>query len=143
MGMSGPGREGGMMAEINVTPFVDVMLVLLIIFMVTAPLMVTGVGIELPTANTPPLDPATDSLVITIAADGAYSLGRGQAPAQPLTLEQLTANLAEEGKQHPDLPVFVAADGKLPYQQVMDVLELAKSAGLPKVGLMTKPRQGK
>ncbi|MBM4365896.1 MAG: protein TolR [Deltaproteobacteria bacterium] len=138
--MSGPSRDGGMMSEINVTPFVDVMLVLLIIFMVTAPLLVTGVEIDLPSGDTPPLDAANDNLVIGIAADGSYTLSRGSGDARPVTIEQLGANLAEEGKQHPGQPVFVAADGTLPYQKVVDVLELAKGSGVPKVGLMTEPK---
>ncbi len=143
MGMSGPSRDSGMMSEINVTPFVDVMLVLLIIFMITAPMMVTGVNIDLPTANTPQLDVDNKYLRIAVTAEGAYNISRAGDPAQPVTLEQLTALLQEEGKAHPDWPVFVAADGKLAYQVVMDVLELAKSSGLPKVGLETKPREGK
>jgi biopolymer transport protein TolR len=143
MGMSGPSRDSGMMSEINVTPFVDVMLVLLIIFMVTAPMMVTGVDIDLPTANTPQLDADNKYLRIAITAGEQYNVSRAGDPAQPVTLDQLTALLQEEGKAHPDWPVFVAADGKLSYQVVMDVLELAKSSGLPKVGLETQPRQAK
>ncbi len=139
MGMSGPSRDGGMMAEINVTPFVDVMLVLLIIFMVTTPMMTTGVDIDLPSANTPPAEVSGDQLVISMATDGSLSLGRGSDPAQPLTREQLEANLLEEGKQHPGQAVFVQADGTLPYQDVMTLLELAKQSGIPKVGLVTKP----
>ncbi len=138
--MSGPSRDGGMMSEINVTPFVDVMLVLLIIFMVTAPLMVTGVEIDLPTGDTPPLDAANDNLVIGLAANGTYSLARGTGEPTAVTLDQLGANLVEEGKQHPGQPVFVAADGTLPYQKVVEVLELAKASGVPRVGLMTEAR---
>ena len=128
-----------MMAEINVTPFVDVMLVLLIIFMVTTPMMTTGVDIDLPSANTPPAEVSGDQLVISMAKDGSLSLGRGSDPAQPLTREQLEANLLEEGKQHPGQAVFVQADGTLPYQDVMTLLELAKQSGIPKVGLVTQP----
>lgn len=143
MGMSGPSREGGMMAEINVTPFVDVMLVLLIIFMVTAPLMTTGVNIDLPSANTPPVEVSGDQLVIGLAKDGTLTLARGSAPGQALTRDQLGANLAEEGKQHPGQAVYVQADGALPYQSVMDLLELAKQSGIPKVGLITQPPAAK
>jgi len=139
MGMSGPSRDGGMMSEINVTPFVDVMLVLLIIFMVTAPLMTTGVEIDLPSANTPPIEVSGEQLVISMGKDGALALARGSNPSQPLTLEQLAANLREEGKAHPDHAVFVQADGALPYQEVMNLLELAKKSGIPRVGLVTRP----
>jgi biopolymer transport protein TolR len=143
MAMSGPSREGGMMSEINVTPFVDVMLVLLIIFMVTAPLMTTGVNIDLPSANTPPVDVTGDQLVIGLAKDGSLTLARGTNTAQALTREQLEANLVEEGKQHPGQAVFVQADGALPYQEVMSLLELAKNSGIPKVGLVTQPAKAK
>jgi biopolymer transport protein TolR len=139
MGMSGPSREGGMMAEINVTPFVDVMLVLLIIFMVTAPLMATGVEIDLPSATAPPVEVTGEQLVIGMNQAGELTLARGSDPAQPVTREQLEANLREEGKAHPDRAVFVQADGTLAYQEVMDLLEMAKQAGIPKVGLVTRP----
>jgi biopolymer transport protein TolR len=139
MGMSGPSRDGGMMAEINVTPFVDVMLVLLIIFMVTAPLMATGVEIDLPSANTPPVEVTGEQLVIAMNKEGELTLARGSNPAQALTRDQLAANLTEEGKAHPERAVFVQADGALPYQEVMNLLEMAKQAGIPKVGLVTRP----
>ncbi len=127
------------MSEINVTPFVDVMLVLLIIFMVTAPLMATGVEIDLPSANTPPVEVTGEQLVIGMKTSGEFTLARGSNPAQTLTKEQLEANLREEGKAHPDHAVFVQADGALPYQEVMNLLEMAKQAGIPKVGLVTRP----
>ena len=139
MGMSGPSRDGGMMAEINVTPFVDVMLVLLIIFMVTAPLMTTGVDIDLPSANTPPVEVTGEQLVIGMQKDGALTLARGTGAPMVLTREQLEANLLEEGKTHPGQAVYVQADGALPYQEVMGLLELAKQSGIPKVGLVTQP----
>lgn len=143
MGMSGPsGGDGGMMSEINVTPFVDVVLVLLIIFMVTAPLMTTGVDIDLPRAEAPPMNATPDQLVITMDADGSYQLGRG-SELKDVSLEQLQANLANEAKLHPDQPVFVSADGKLQYEQVLQLLALAKDAGVPKVGLMTQPLEKK
>lgn len=137
--MSGPSRQGGLMAEINVTPFVDVMLVLLIIFMVTAPLMTTGVSIELPHAEAPPLTGADDQLVVGMKADETYTLHRGSATESVVTLEQLTANLTLEGKNHPKAQVFVSADGSLKYEKVMQLLALAKSCGIPQVGLVTQP----
>jgi biopolymer transport protein TolR len=143
MGMSGPsGGDSGLMAEINVTPFVDVMLVLLIIFMVTAPLMTTGVDIDLPRAEAPAMEATPDQLVIAIDAAGTYQLGRGSEMAT-VTLEQLQANLVNEAKLHPEDPVFVSADGKLQYEQVLQILALAKDAGVPKVGLMTQPMDAK
>ncbi len=143
MAMTGPSRDGAMMSEINVTPFVDVMLVLLVIFMITAPLMTTGVEIDLPSANTPPTALTGQELVIGMQKDGGLTLARGTGQPLPLTREQLQANLVEEGKTHPGQPVFVQADGALPYQEVMTLLELAKLAGVPKVGLVTQPGKAK
>ncbi|MSQ02835.1 MAG: ExbD/TolR family protein [Myxococcales bacterium] len=139
MGMTGPSRDGAMMSEINVTPFVDVMLVLLVIFMITAPLMTTGVDIDLPSANTPPATLTGQELVIGMQKDGSLTLARGTGQPLPLTRAQLQANLLEEGRAHPGQPVYVQADGALPYQEVMTLLELAKLAGVPKVGLVTQP----
>lgn len=138
MGMSGPSRDGGMMAEINVTPFVDVMLVLLIIFMVTTPLMATGVEIDLPSATAPPVEVTGEQLVIGMNRDGELTLARGVI--RPAAHSGAARSEPARGrKAHPDHAVFVQADGTLPYQEVMNLLEMAKQAGIPKVGLVTRP----
>jgi biopolymer transport protein TolR len=134
MGMSGPSREGGMMSEINVTPFVDVMLVLLIIFMVTAPLMTTGVPLELPRAEAPPLATEEEQLVLSVTGEEKYYLGKNEFP-----LEELKTRLAAIAKENPDQQVFVRADGKLPYEKVLQLLSVAQNAGVAKVGLVTQP----
>lgn len=134
MGMSGPSRQGGMMADINVTPFVDVMLVLLIIFMVTAPLMTTGVEMDLPRAEAPPLTGKDDQLVLSITKDERYYLGDNEFPAA-----EIPVKLAAIAKANPDQQVFVRADGSLQYEKVLQVLAVAKNAGIPKVGLVTQP----
>jgi biopolymer transport protein TolR len=134
MGMSGPSREGGLMAEINVTPFVDVMLVLLIIFMVTAPLMTTGVALDLPRAEAPPLGADEDQLVLSVTAEEHYFLGKNEFP-----LDELKKKLAAIAEANPDQQVFVRADGKLQYEKVLQLLAVAQNAGIPKVGLVTQP----
>jgi biopolymer transport protein TolR len=80
-----------------------------------------------------------EQLVIGMNKAGELTLARGSGASQPLTREQLEANLREEGKAHPDRAVFVQADGALAYQEVMDLLELAKQSGIPRVGLVTRP----
>jgi biopolymer transport protein TolR len=135
MGMSGPkGDSGGMMSEINVTPFVDVMLVLLIIFMVTAPMMSTGVEMELPRADAPPLTNAEDQLVLSIDAQEQYFIGDNAFP-----FEELPVKLRAIAEANPDQQVFVRADGSLAYEKVLQLLAVAKNAGIPKVGLVTQP----
>jgi biopolymer transport protein TolR len=134
MGMSGPSRDGGMMADINVTPFVDVMLVLLIIFMVTAPMMTTGVALELPRAEAPALGADEDQLVLSITGDEKYYLGKNEFP-----IDELKLKLAAIAKENPDRQVFVRADGTLAYEKVLQLLALAQNAGVGKVGLVTQP----
>lgn len=136
MGMSSGGR-GGPMAEINVTPLVDVMLVLLIIFMVTAPMMNNaGVEIELPRADAPPLeqDPDDPQLVLSIDADGNHWIGENQYDAA-----ELPAKLAAIAKANPEQDVFLRADGSVPYRDIAGLLGAAKSAGMFRVGLVFEP----
>jgi len=134
MGMSGPSRDGGMMADINVTPFVDVMLVLLIIFMVTAPMMTTGVALDLPRAEAPALGADDKQLVLSITGEEKYYLGKNEFP-----IDELKLKLAAIAKENPDQQVFVRADGKLPYEKVLQLLAVAQNAGVGKVGLVTQP----
>ena len=136
MGMS-TGGGGGMMSEINVTPFVDVMLVLLVIFMVTTPLMVTGMEVELPRAEAPPLESSEDQLVLAITANGSFYIGEREIPA-----EELGEKLAAIAKANPDRDVFLKADGQVTYEQVAQLMAMAKNAGIAKVGLVTQPGTG-
>ncbi len=135
MGMGGGSSNNGMMAEINVTPFVDVMLVLLIIFMVTAPLSITGVEMELPRADAPPLKPEDDEqMVLSVTAEEVYYINDLK-----LTLDEMKTKLTAIATANPDQQVFVRADGKLPYEKVLQLLAVAKDCGIPKVGLVTQP----
>jgi biopolymer transport protein TolR len=135
MGMSSGGDEHGMMAEINVTPFVDVMLVLLIIFMVTAPMMTTGLEVELPRAEAPALSQDQDSqMVLGITADGTYILQERE-----FTLAELESKLPAIVKANPDQDVFLQADGQVPYEKVAQLMAICTQAGIPRVGLVTQP----
>ncbi len=138
MGMSGPSQGGGgMMSEINVTPFVDVMLVLLIIFMVTAPMMTAGVELDLPRAEAPTLTSDEDQLVLSISKEESYFIGKESFP-----LAEMPAKLAAIAEANPGQQVFVRADGTLPYEKVLQLLAMAKNAGIVKVGLVTQPGAG-
>ena len=133
MAMSG-GDDRGMLSEINVTPFVDVMLVLLIIFMVTAPMMVQGVEIDLPNSEAPPLTGGDDQLVLSIDAEG--NLYIDETSYDP---GEMARKLKAIHEANPDTAIFVKADGAIAYQRVMDLMAMAKDAGIGKVGLVTRP----
>jgi biopolymer transport protein TolR len=138
--MTGPSQGGGAMSDINVTPLVDVMLVLLIIFMVTAPMMQesAGVKVELPRSEAPPLDPADEEqLVLAIDADRHVWIGENDIP-----VAELDAKLAAIAKANPELDVFLRADGDVPYKEVAALLGIAKKAGMPRVGLVFEPGVG-
>ena len=130
-------RRGGRarpMAEINVTPFVDVMLVLLIIFMVAAPLMVAGVPVELPktAAEALPSD-NEEPLTVTVTSDGIVMIQSAETPRDQL-LDKLRAIAAERASDR----VYVRADGNVPYAQVMEVMGALNRGGFSNIGLVTE-----
>ena len=126
-------------ADINVVPYIDVMLVLLIIFMVTAPLLSLGVDVELPQAKAKPIEQQKDPVVVTVTADGAYSLKLESADPEPIDAATLQAKLAAFVKQNPEVPVFVAGARDADYATVFDTMVLLQQAGVPRVGLMGQP----
>ena len=126
-------------AEINVVPYIDVMLVLLIIFMVTAPLLSLGVDVELPQARAKPIEQQKDPVVVTVAADGAYSLKLEAADAEPIDATTLQARVAAFVRANPDVPVLVAGARDADYATVFDTMVLLQQAGVPRVGLMGQP----
>ena len=130
-------------SEINVVPYIDVMLVLLIIFMVTAPLLSLSVDVDLPKsqarAQARAVDSRKDPVIVTVDAEGRYFLTVQGGKAEPLGGEELGARLAAFAAQNPDVPVFVAAPGTVEYQKVMDTMALVQAAGVPKVSLMSQP----
>lgn len=133
-GQSKWGKENEPMGEINVTPLVDVMLVLLVIFMITAPLLTQGVNVDLPDAKSPPMQQNIEPLVISIKASGEIFLQK-----HAIEIEQLAPRIAAMRKQKPNLPVFIRGDAKTQYGRVAQVLSLLENAGIKKVGLVTEP----
>jgi biopolymer transport protein TolR len=128
-------------AEINVVPYIDVMLVLLIIFMVTAPLVTQGVKVDLPKADAEALDKdSKPPLVASVDVDGNYYLAVGTSKNEAMSAEQVATLVAAHLKAEPETPVVVNADGAVSYDAVIQLMVLLqKEAGVPSVGLMTDP----
>lgn len=131
------------MGEINVVPYIDVMLVLLIIFMVTAPLLTQGVKVELPKAGAEPLDPSltknSNPLVLSIDQEGRMYLNVGANPRQPLDDESVEVRTAAALRRDPELPVLLKADYRIPYGRVMGAMVVLQRAGARKVGFVSEP----
>ncbi|MFT5163090.1 MAG: biopolymer transport protein TolR [Alteromonadaceae bacterium] len=125
-------------AEINVVPYIDVMLVLLIIFMITAPLVTQGVKVDLPKADAEPLAKDTKPpLVASVKADGTYYLTVGENKEESLTLEDVMTLVAAHLTVEPQTPVMVNGDGNVPYRSIIDLMVVLNKAGAQSVGLMT------
>jgi len=126
-------------ADINVVPYIDVMLVLLIIFMVTAPLITQGVKVDLPQAEAEPLDKDTKSpLVASVDAQGRYYITLGANDKEPLSAEEVATLVKAHLLVNPDTPVVVNGDGAVSYDAVIQLMVLLQQvAGVPSVGLMT------
>jgi biopolymer transport protein TolR len=144
MGAQVGGRKGGkrrLAAEINVVPYIDVMLVLLVIFMVTAPLLQQGVKVDLPNTNSKPLDQTDDEpLVISIKKDGSYYLNLGENQEQSVDLATLKDKVAKVRGAKPNTPVLVWGDKDVSYGSIVELMSELQGAGVPDVGLVTEPR---
>jgi biopolymer transport protein TolR len=128
------------MSEINVVPYIDVMLVLLIIFMITAPLLTQGVKVALPRAPAEVISrEAKEPLVVTVDAAGNYYLNYGENQDKPLEPQRLAIRVAALLRNNPGIPVLVKGDRNVPYGEVVVVMSLLQRAGAPSVGLMTEP----
>ncbi len=132
-------RAHGVMAEINVTPFVDVMLVLLVIFMVTAPLLTAGVQIDLPKADAQAIGQQDNApLEITLDRQGTIFVGETK-----VTVDRLTVMLQSIAAETTERRIYIRADQALDYGKVMQVMGLVSSLGFTKIALVTDPTSGK
>ncbi|MDX1512948.1 MAG: protein TolR [Gammaproteobacteria bacterium] len=126
-------------SEINVVPYIDVMLVLLVIFMITAPLLTQGVKVDLPQAEAEIVDANTpDPLVVSVTAEGDYYLNYGSDKDSPVNPQRLVTLVSALLRHRPGIPVLVKGDRNVPYGDVVIVMALLQKAGAPSVGLMTE-----
>jgi len=129
-------------SEINVVPYIDVMLVLLIIFMVTAPLLKQGVDVDLPTAPANPLDvESPEPIVITVDKAGSMFLNIAVEPDTQISAEALVKQVKSALVKEPKRPVMVRGDANGPYQNVVSTLVLLQQANVGSVGLVTEPEE--
>jgi biopolymer transport protein TolR len=134
MAMSTSGGGGGMLTEINVTPLVDVMLVLLIIFMVTAPMLQTGVDVNLPEAKAQTIPDDEGKLILTITKDKRVFLGKLQ-----IGWDDVETTLKNNAKLNADRELYLHADKMLYYGDVVKIMAAVKQAGVDKLGMVTDP----
>ena len=127
------------MSEINVVPYIDVMLVLLVIFMITAPLLTQGVKVDLPQAAAEPIDrKQKEPLIVTVDAEGAYYLNIGDDTKKSIDHDTLVQRVAAVLRHQPEIPVLVRGDKNVNYGKVVTAMALLQKAGAPSVGLLTE-----
>lgn len=134
------GRRGGAMSEINVTPLVDVMLVLLIIFMVTAPLITQGVEVDLPKTKAEALEGTDKKMVLTVTKQKKIFIGTNSD--NPIPFEALEEKLKANAKLQAEKELYLHADRGLEYGFVIDVMAKLRRAGVEKLGMVTDPLEG-
>lgn len=130
------------MSDINVVPFIDVMLVLLVIFMVTVPLLTQGVKVDLPQTQAKALPQQKEPLIVTVDSAGNFYLNLAEKPNQPITartLSHLVSNQLTSQQPGQDRPVLVRGDKNVNYGKVMEAMVLLQKAGAKNVGLITRP----
>jgi len=132
-------RSRRAVAEINVVPYIDVMLVLLVIFMATAPLLMQGVEVDLPKANSSPVsDSDAEPLIVSIDAQARLYLNLGASDDQALSMETVKQRVATVLKRNPEKAVMVWGDAAVPYGEVVVLMSELHEAGAPSVGLVTE-----
>lgn len=128
-------------AEMNVVPYIDVMLVLLVIFMITAPLLTQGVDVDLPDANAEPLamDSRNEPVVLSVDASGALYLSIGPDPDAPIARAEAIRLIQTAKASRPDLAVILEGDGQVAYQSVMQAMTALQAAGISRIGFAADP----
>ena len=130
-----------LMGEINVVPYIDVMLVLLVIFMVTAPLLTQGIEVDLPEANAKPIEtpPDLDPLVLSVDAEGNLYINAGDNEDQPQSGDEIIRRVRIVLGEMPETPMFVKADRVVPYGNVVGAMVVLQQAGATNIGFVTDP----
>jgi biopolymer transport protein TolR len=131
------------MGEINVVPFIDVMLVLLVIFMITAPMLTQGVQVDLPQVTSEPIEETEDRdpIVVSVDKDGQYYLSLG-GDESPVSLDEVSERVIILLDRQPGTPVMVRGDRNVPYGQVVTLMSTLQTAGVSNVGLISEPPAG-
>jgi biopolymer transport protein TolR len=131
------------MAQINVVPYIDVMLVLLVIFMVTAPMMQQGVSVDLPqTESQPVTEEPTEQIVIAVDVQGRFFLDEDGPDAVPMSAQALTNRIADLLRERKDKQVYVRGDAGVPYGRVVEAMAALQAAGAESIGLITEQPSG-
>jgi biopolymer transport protein TolR len=143
--MSGPSPferiKKPLKSDMNVVPYIDVMLVLLVIFMVTAPMLATGLKVDLPQVATEPVEVSPQApALVSVRADGQYFLKLADGPEQAMTLAQLRSTLSAAQQRNPQLSVLINGDRAASYGKVVELMGSLQQAGLQQVGLLTEPQ---
>jgi biopolymer transport protein TolR len=139
--MPTPLQKRKLMSEINVVPYIDVMLVLLVIFMVTAPLLTQGIEVDLPKANSEPIDdiPNHQPLVLSVDADGNLYINVGDDEDLPASGKEVVARVGAVLRNRPDTPILVKADRAVPYGYVVGAMVVLQQGGAEHIGFVTDP----
>ena len=143
--MQGPFNRSGKskpMAEINVVPFIDIMLVLLVVFMITAPMLTQGVQVELPQVSSQPIEAQEDNdpIVISVDREGEYFITLGE-DSTSVSLDEMSQRVMTILQHRPGTPVMVRGDRNVPYGQVVVLMSTLQGAGVANVGLLSEPSQ--
>ena len=139
--MASPLQKRKLMGEINVVPYIDVMLVLLVIFMVTAPLLTQGVKVELPKAGAEPIPDVPDHtpLIVSVDVEGNLYINTGDDEDSPKSGKVIAAHVGAVLRNRPDTPVLVKADRAVPYGNVVGAMVLLQQGGADSIGFVTDP----
>jgi biopolymer transport protein TolR len=137
--MTTPLQKRKLMSEINVVPYIDVMLVLLVIFMVTAPLLTQGIKVNLPQANSEPIEAASNQepLVLSVDSDGNLYINVGDDEDEPVTGKEVVAKVGAVLRSRPETPILVKADRAVPYGNVVGAMVLLQRGGALNIGFVT------
>ena len=128
------------MAEINVVPYIDVMLVLLVIFMVTAPLLTEGYRVQLPEASAKPVKKSNQPpVIVSVDRKGRLYVNLGKKPKQSIKAKTLVARVAAQQKKYPGIPILIEGDVKADYGKVINAMSILSDAGIKDFSLITKP----
>ena len=134
------GKRRRLVAEINVVPYIDVMLVLLVVFMITAPMLMQGVEVELPQAPSQPMEESDDQpILVSIKADGTLYIDLLDNPEEPRDIEEITEVISKVLAEKPDTSILVWGDRNVAYGEVVSLMTRLQNAGTVRVGLVTEP----